>query len=295
MKCAVLGHKGFIGSHMVEFLKSKGHSVQTVDGMDLRKFDCAAAAVVGCDQVYHFAANMGGVGYFSKEQYSPFMDNMQIDMNVIKACEQYGVKTLFYPSSACIYSPSKEPLSEWMLLESNQPDQSYGLEKLTITKMAQHAPFDMNVGILHTIYGIGQTSLPPKAKFPAEMAEKVFQSMKTGELEIWGDGNQTRTFLWIDDAIEMIYELTTNGYHVPVNISSEEEVTINDCVSWMCNEMGITPKIVHNLDKPSGRKTRGADMSLWKTDMRYRPKTSTEEGFRRLIKDVYARHFNPNS
>ena len=295
MKIAVTGARGFIGSNMVKFLKKKGHEVKTYDLLDLRKFDCAAEAVVGCDQVYHFAANMGGVGYFSKEQYTPFMDNMQMDINIIKACEMYGVKKLFYPSSACIYSPSEVPLFEQMLWKSSRPDQPYGLEKLTITKMAPLLPVETKVGILHTIYGIDQDYNPPKAKFPAEMARKVVEAMKTGVIEVWGGGEQTRTFLWIDDAVEMIYEAMMGKMVLPVNISSEEEVTINQCVEWMCDEMGIKPKILHDLNQPSGRINRGANMNLWNSVYTYRPKVSPEEGFKKLVRGVYDRLNNTDS
>ncbi len=283
LKYAVLGSNGFIGSHMVNFLKKKNYDVKEVSGVDLRVYKNVLKALKNIDIVFHFAADMGGVGYFSKEQYLPFVNNMQIDINVIKACDENKVKKLFYPSSACAYSPSDKPLEEEMLNKSYKPDQMYGWEKLSIIKLAPTLPFDMRVGVLHTIFGEGQTWKGKKAKFPPQIVYKAIEAMKSKEIEIWGDGNQTRTFLYIDDAIEMIFEIVnSNKYYGPVNISSDEVVTVGECVDWICNYLKIKPLYKFNLNKPTGVMFRGSNNDKFKKYYKHRQKYSTKDGFIKL-------------
>ena len=281
----VTGHNGFLGSRMVEYLKKRGeHTVQVGSDHDLRNYDDVLDLLENAEYVFHFAANMGGVGYFSKHEYQPFLDNMQIDLNILKACEELGVKRLFYASSACAYSPSLFPLKESMLEYSHQPDKLYGWEKLTITKVAAKAPFEVRVGILHTIYGEGQQHEGEKAKFPPALALKAIRAIRTDQLEVWGDGEQTRTFLHVDDAIQMMYEVMfATEYHGAVNISSTEQVKINQCVEWVCEYLNIKPAIVHNMEAPVGTYNRGADMSKFHQYYQYRQQISTKEGFCRLI------------
>lgn len=285
MSIVITGHKGFIGSHMLKFLRDRGeHSIIIATDHDLRSLADTIDLFSGAEYVFHFAADMGGVGYFSEHQYNPFINNMIIDLNVIRACEVCGIKRLFYPSSACAYSPSTKPLKESMLEKSYDPDKLYGWEKLSILKLAEHAPFEIRVGVLHTIFGEGQTWEGKKAKFPPQLAFKALRARVTGKLEIWGDGEQTRTFLHIDDAIKMIYEVMfSKNYYGAVNISSSEEVTINQCVEYVCKYLDINPQVIHNLEAPTGTKTRGADMTKFHKHYSYQQKITTEEGFKKLV------------
>ena len=167
-RASVSGHRGFIGSHMVSFLQGKDYTVHTHTG-DLRNLAIARELVSGADLVFHFAADMGGVGYFSEEQYQPFVANMQIDLNVLKACELEGVSRLFYASSACAYPTDLQTnsgLSEEELVPANA-DQMYGWEKLMLTLLSKYTPFEMRVGLFHTIFGPGQAYMGKKAKFPS--------------------------------------------------------------------------------------------------------------------------------
>ena len=285
-RVSVSGHRGFIGSHMVSFLQGKGYSVHTHTG-DLRNLAIARELVSGVDLVFHFAADMGGVGYFSEEQYQPFVTNMQIDLNVLKACEMEGVSRLFYASSACAYPTHLQTgsgLSEEELVPANA-DQMYGWEKLILTLLSEFTPFETRVGLFHTIFGPGQAYTDKKAKFPAQIAYKALQSKRTGEpIEVWGDGTQTRTFLYIDDAIEKIFEVATvDHYHGPVNISSNEVVSVRECVEWCCEYLRIPSNIRFDLTKPTGVQSRGVNSAKFKSLYTYRDRISTKEGFHRLL------------
>lgn len=292
MKIIVTGEHGFIGSHMATFLKEKGHDVRFIapQGRDLRNYDGLADQFRGVDMVYHFAANMGGVGFFSEHNYQPFVDNILIDTNVFKACHEAGVGRVFYASSACIYPINilKEEfstirLSEQMILPANS-DQMYGWEKLMMTLLAKHAPVDIRVGILNTVFGEGQAWIGDRVKFPPAITYKVLRAKKAGTpITIWGNGNQTRTFLYIEDAVEKIYEIMTSpDYFGEVNIASDEVVTIKECADWLCEIAGITPNYEFDTTKPSGVLSRGIDNRKFEKHYSYRSKTTTRKGFEKL-------------
>lgn len=294
MKIIVTGEQGFIGSHMAAFLVQKGHDVRflTPQGRDLRNYEGLAEQFRGIDMVYHFAANMGGVGFFSENNYQPFIDNAQIDMNVFTACQEAGVGRVFYASSACIYpidiqanENSIPALKETQLLPAHA-DQMYGWEKLMMTLLAKHAPIDIRVGILNTVFGEGQTWIGDRVKFPPAITYKVLQAKKTGApIPIWGNGNQTRTFLYIQDAVEKIYEIMqTSEYFGEVNVASDEVVTIKQCADWLCEIAGISPNYQFDTTKPSGVLARGIDNSKFEKHYTYRSQFTTRQGFENLYR-----------
>lgn len=276
MEIIVTGHKGFIGTNISKRLKQLGHSVITIDG-DLRTCELPVA-----DGLMHFAANMGGVGFFTSEQFNPILDNMLMDARVIKHCQKHKMK-MFYPSSACAYPLTAMnmglELDESLLDSPYEPDQMYGFEKLFITKLSEFADFDLRVGILHTIYGVGQEYKGKRAKFIPQICYK-FKTQD--EIEVWGDGEQTRTFLHIDDAVEMILEVFLKDYNGPVNISGSKEVKINDVVN-MLKEISGKENVIYNKNKPTGPTRRAVDMSKFKSNYKTRERISLFEG----IKGVY--------
>ncbi len=309
-KIIVTGATGFVGSHMVAFLKEKGHYVKAIgtanknhayrkrwyekadviEAVDLRNLNETIHALKGFDFVYHFAADMGGVGYFSQAQYIPFMNNMRIDLNMIEGSIKAGVKRLYYASTACIYpidiqgKEGETPyLNEKMLIPANA-DQMYGWEKLMLTLLSSHSPLDIRVGIMNTIFGEGQEGVGKRAKFPPSIVHKVIHAKKTGKpIEIWGNGKQTRTFLYIEDAIRKIHAVMNRGKNVgPVNIAADEIVTIQQCADWLCEIAGITPAYTYLLDKPSGVLARGIDNKKFYENFGYKNKFTTKEGFKRL-------------
>lgn len=280
----ILGAKGFIGSHMKKFLLHKQFDVRDSHKVNLMNYQNVLATIEKGDIVFHFAADMGGVGYFSRQNYYPFINNMIIDLNVLRACETKKVKRLFYPASACAYPPTTSPLSENMLDEPANPDQMYGWEKLTMIKLSRYSPVDVRIGILHTIFGEKQEWKGEKAKFPPSLVYKALRARKTGKIEIWGDGCQTRTFLHINDALEKIFEVTmSKKNHGPVNISSDEVVSIQQCADWVTEYLGIKPEYVYNLKKPSGFLRRGVDNTKFNKYYKFRSKYSTKQGFQKLV------------
>lgn len=313
-KVAITGASGFLGSNMVRFLKQKNLYVRAIlrrVNTDTKRLYSLADEVVcfdlsdskkcdsvfkGIDHVYHFAADMGGVGYFSKEQYIPFVSNMRMDLCVMESCRKNGVKRLFYPSSACAYPvdavkrfKKREKLSETMFVPAN-PDQMYGWEKLVMLIASEYTPFETRVGVLHTIFGPGQQWEGKRAKFPPAIVHKVIQSKFNNiPIHIWGNGKQVRTFLYITDALEKIYRvMNKKGYWGPVNISSDEQVTIKQCVDWLCQYAGIKPKYIYEIDKPTGVLLRGVDNKKFNTRYAYKNKVTTKKGFAMLYDAIYA-------
>ncbi len=288
MKVAVTGVSGFIGSHMLKFLEDKRHKVRPVT-RDLRRY--SESIFQDIDWVFHFAANMGGVGFFNKHNYQPFIDNMRIDLNVLEACKAAGVKRLFYPASACVYPVNIQAteghtpqLREDMLIPANS-DQMYGWEKLMMILLAKEAPLDVRVGILNTVFGEGQSWEGERAKFPPAITHKVLEAKQTGKpIQIWGNGKQTRTFLYIQDALEKIYEvMSSDQYNGEVNIASDEVVTVQQVADWLCEHAGIEPNYEYDLEKPSGVLARGIDNSKFNWHYKYRDKFTTRQGFERLF------------
>jgi nucleoside-diphosphate-sugar epimerase len=153
-----------------------------------------------------------------------------------------------------------------------------------MTKLSSSTPFEMRVGVLHTIFGEGQLWEGEKAKFPPALVAKVIRNKKFGTpIELWGDGTQKRTFLYVGDAIEMMYEVATaKEYFGPVNISSEEIVSVTQCATWVCEHAGVPATFHYNPDKPSGAHSRGVDMDWYNRHYLYRPLVSTQEGFSRM-------------
>lgn len=312
LRFAVTGASGFLGSNMIQFLKQKKHWVRAVirkenkitgklyrladdvKHADLSDLKSTIEAFRNIDYVFHFAADMGGVGYFSEEQYYPFVTNMQMDLNVVKACDTRKIKRLFYPSSACAYPVDaakrlrKTPkLKEDMFIPSN-PDQMYGWEKLIMILLSEHAPVETRVGVLHTIFGAGQEWEGQRAKFPPAITYKVITaSQKKQPIHIWGDGTQLRTFLYITDALEKIYEvMMSHKYYGPVNISNDEQVTVKQCADWLCEFAGVKPKYIFEKNKPTGVLLRGVDNTKFNKYYKYKNRINTKEGFKMIYEYI---------
>lgn len=319
MRVVVTGGGGFIGSHVAHALNARGADVTTADikypeirrewwqcarnmSYDLRVKDNARLAIEGADYVYHFAADMGGVGYFhSDKDPKAAATNMRIDLNVLDACQHYSVP-FFYASSACAYPtrPTYLGLLEHDLREDmlggGPADAMYGEEKRFMAMLLAHEPL-ARVGIFHTIYGPGQEWDGQRAKFPPAICRKVKEAARPlvgdgftdntpmlSPIEIWGDGSQTRTFLYIDDAVEKITAIAeAPDYAGPVNVGSDEVVTVKQCADWLCEHAGIEPNYRFDTSKPVGVVDRGCDNTLY--NQRYgRPsQTTAREGLGRLF------------
>ncbi len=304
----VCGAGGFIGGHLVNRLKDEGYWVRGVDLKenewgnmnaddfvlgDLRDPQvCARLFDRPIDEVYQLAADMGGAGYiFTGEHDADVMHNSAlINLNIAKLCVEHKVKKVFYSSSACIYpaynqqDPSNPKCSEDSAYPA-MPDSEYGWEKLFSERLylAFMRNYGLNVRIarLHNIFGPKGTWRGGREKAPAAICRKVAMAKDGGEIEIWGDGNQTRSFLYIDECIEGIRRLMESDFPGPVNIGSEEMVTINQLVDMVCEIAGKHLKKRHDLTKPQGVRGRNSDNRLIREKLGWAPSMPLKEGLRR--------------
>jgi GDP-D-mannose 3', 5'-epimerase len=300
----VCGAGGFIGSHMVKRLKYEGFWVR---GADLKypEFNDTVADdfIVGdlrdpllCeritdkpfDEVYQFAADMGGAGFvFTGENDAAIMHNSaMINLNMLESCHKRNIKRIFYSSSACIYpeynqmDPENPKCSEDSAYPA-APDSEYGWEKLFSERLylSYHRNYGMEVRIAryHNIFGPEGTWAGGREKAPAALCRKVAKAPDGGEIEIWGDGRQTRSFLYIDDCLEGTIRLTRSDVAEPVNIGSEEMVTINQLAGMVMELAGKHLSIKH-IPGPLGVRGRNSDNRLIKEKLGWEPVVSLREG-----------------
>jgi len=301
-KVLVTGGCGFIGSHLVKKLVALGAKVTVADDLsagkienvkevlpkiefykwDLRDPFLARATCANTKYLFHLAANMGGIGYITTNA-AILRDNLTIDVNMLQAARGYEVKRLLYPSSACIYpvykqeSSNVQPLKEEEFLPA-QPDTLYGWEKL-MAEMLFSTSFDARICRLHNVYG-PYSSFGERGKAPMHLIMKAIKHPKP-PFEIWGDGKQTRSFLYVDDCVDGLLKLMASGYRQPVNIGSDRMVTINELAEMIIRISGKDIKPSYDLSKPQGVRGRNADITLAKRVLGWKPKITLEEGLRR--------------
>lgn len=303
----VTGGKGFIGSHLVNFLKDQGHYVRNVDirdfsylktnedefkRWDLRHRINCFRAVKNIDWIFNLAADMGGIGYISDYNASVMQNNISINSGMLDAATHENVSRYFFSSSACTYpreiqqKPFSPPLKESDVLPAH-PDSSYGWEKLFTELMCKSYEHDYGLPVriarFHNIYGTHTTYKGGQEKAPAALCRKVLEA--TDHIIVWGDGKQTRSFLYIDDCIEAFYKLIQSSYSDPLNIGTDRDICIDGLAKLV---MKIADKqhlkIVHDITKPQGVRGRNADLTLVKQVLNWQPKISLEEGMIRLYR-----------
>jgi len=306
-KALVCGAGGFIGNHMVTRLKEEGFWVRGVDLKysefretdaddfvisDLRDpYICRQIVDQKFEEVYQFAADMGGAGYiFTGENDADVMHNSgTINLNMLDACHKRNVKRIFYSSSACMYpeynqlDPDNPNCAEDSAYPA-APDSEYGWEKLFSERL--YLAFHRNHGIeariarYHNIFGPEGTWDGGKEKAPAAMCRKVAMAEDGGEIEIWGDGKQTRSFLYIDECLEGTIRLTRSDWTGPVNIGSDEMVTINQLADIAMEIAGkkLTKK---HIEGPLGVRGRNSDNRLIEEKLGWRPSQLLAEGLRK--------------
>jgi len=308
MKTAlVCGAGGFIGSHMVKRLKKEGLWVRGID-LKYPEFDETAADdfIIGdlrdpvmCrtaidrrfDETFQFAADMGGAGFvFTGENDADIMHNSgTINLNVLDACVKRNVKRVFYSSSACIYpeynqlDPDNPNCAEDSAYPAN-PDSDYGWEKLFSERLylAFHRNYGMEVRIAryHNIFGALGTWTGGREKAPAAMCRKVAETPDGGEMEMWGDGKQTRSFMYVDECLEGTLRLTRSDWTGPVNIGSDEMVTIKELAEMAMRIAGKQLNIKH-IPGPLGVRGRNSDNNLIEKRLGWRPTFKLEDGMRK--------------
>ena len=317
----VLGGGGFIGNHLVNRLKDEGFWVRAVDlkqpdfqdsraddfvGGNLHSQELCGRVMLGPDQpwqndpqgsfdeVYQLAADMGGAGYiFTGDNDAEIMQNSAtINLNVAYWASMYGVKKLFYSSSACMYpehnqlDPDNPNCAEESAYPAD-PDSEYGWEKLFSERLylSYMRNKDLNVRIarFHNIFGPLGTWDRGKEKAPAAVCRKVAHAKNGGEIEIWGDGTQTRSFLYIDECIEGIRRLMDSDFSGPVNIGSDEMVTINQLVDYACEIANKRLTKMH-ISGPLGVKGRNSDNNLIKDKLGWAPSEPLKVGLEKTYK-----------
>jgi len=299
-KALVLGGGGFIGSHMVNQLKSEGFWVRAVDLKfpefsetnaddfiqgDLRDpIVCREAVDTKFDEIYQFAADMGGAGFvFTGENDADIMHNSAlINLNILEACLRRNSKRIFYSSSACMYPEHNQldplnPNCEESSAYPANPDSEYGWEKLFSERLylafQRNYGLSVRIGRYHNIFGPEGTWCGGREKAPAAICRKVAQAEDKTSIEIWGDGNQTRSFLIIDECIQGTLKLMRSTCSEPINIGSDEMVTINGLVDMVSEIAGKKISKKH-ITGPVGVRGRNSDNRLIKEKLDWAPSNS---------------------
>ncbi|MDD4279897.1 MAG: NAD-dependent epimerase/dehydratase family protein [Candidatus Sumerlaeales bacterium] len=314
-RCAlVLGAGGFIGSHLVERLKSEGYWVRGVDLKkpeyspskaddfivgDLRHFQVMDEVMDSfITEVYQLAADMGGAGFiFTGDHDSEVMHNSaMINLNTLEAMVRHGVKKVFYSSSACIYpesaqmDPENPGLKESLAYPAG-PDSEYGWEKLFSERLymayGRNHGIEVHIARFHNIYGPEGTWEGGREKAPAAMCRKAAMTPDGGEIEMWGDGKQTRSFLYIDECLEGVRRLCESDFMGPVNIGSDEMITINGLAEMAFRLAGKRINIKH-IPGPLGVRGRNSENTLIKEKLGWAPDYPLERGMAKTYEWIHA-------
>lgn len=303
----VTGAGGFIGSHLVNYLSRKGYWVRGVDvvhsefmtpdydefrQLDLRRWEHCLKATEGIDEVYSLAANMGGIGFIETVHAEVLHDNVLINTHMLEAARQHGVKRYFYSSSACIYPTYRQGDTHCPGLREDEaypaaPDNEYGWEKLYTERMCaayrRDHGLETRIARFHNIFGPYGTYQGGREKAPAAMCRKAAEVEDGGTFEIWGDGKQTRSFCYIDDCVEGVYRLMRSDHREPLNIGSDELVTIEDLADIALALAGKRVVKRHLTDKPQGVRGRNSDNTRLRKVLGWVPQVTLADGMARTF------------
>ena len=299
----VTGAGGFIGHHLVSYLKARGYWVRGVDlklpeytpvdadefeVLDLRRWEaCQQAVAGGIDHVYGLAADMGGMGFISAHHAEILHNNALINLHMLEAARAAGVSRYLYSSSACIYPEHLQTDADVRPLREDDaypaaPQDAYGWEKLITEKLCEYYTHDygMETRIVrfHNIYGPLGTYDGGREKVPAALCRKIALVEDGGEIEIWGDGEQTRSFCHIDDCVEGIYRLMQSDYGEPLNLGRDEMVSINELARIILAIAGKQDVSLKHIDGPQGVRGRNSDNTRLREVLGWEPSISLQEG-----------------
>lgn len=314
MKILVAGAGGFIGGHLTAELLKQGHQIRAVDKkpqwqwyqrsgqaenltLDLQGYEACIQAVNGCDAVYNLAADMGGMGFIELNK-GLCMLSVLINTHLLMAARHCGASQFFYASSACVYAGYKQKTTDNPGLKEEDaypadPEDGYGWEKLFSERMCRHFMEDFNtrtrVARFHNVYGPHGTYDGGREKAPAAICRKVIAAKLSGakEIEIWGDGLQTRSFQYIDDCILGIQKIMASEIKVPINLGSSEMVSINQLVDMVEDIAGIKLKRSYNLGAPKGVRGRSSDNTLIQQLLGWEPSITLRAGMEKTYAWIY--------
>ncbi len=302
----VTGAGGFIGHHLVTYLKQHNYWVRGVDIkepeyepsaadefliLDLRRWEQALQATADIDEVYALAADMGGMGFISGNHAQIMHNNLLINVHTLEAAHTNGVQRYLFTSSACVYPEYRQleanvtPLKEEDTYPA-QPQDAYGWEKLTSERLCLHYQEECNIETrtvrFHNIFGPLGTWEGGREKVPAALCRKIALAKLTGnpEIEIWGDGEQTRSFCYVDDCVEGIYRLMRSDYHEPLNLGQDRLVSINQLADIIADIAGIQV-VKRHVPGPQGVRGRNSDNTRLRQVLGWEPQISLEEGLAR--------------
>jgi nucleoside-diphosphate-sugar epimerase len=300
-KAVVFGGGGFIGSHLVKRLKLEGYWVRAIDLKkpefspsqaddfivgDLRDPSTTRQATQNMDEVYQLAADMGGMGFISGKHDADIMHNSAlINLNTVSAC-QHSKPKIFFSSSACVYPQHNQndpnnPICTESSTYPASPDSEYGWEKLFSERLyqsfARNYTLNIRIARFHNIFGPEGTWRGGREKAPAALCRKVAEAQNNNQIEVWGPGDQTRSFLYINECLEGIRRLMQSNISCPINIGSDEMISINDLAKLI---ISISNKNLHlkNVPGPEGVRGRSSDNTLIKQQLNWSPSEPLRNG-----------------
>ena len=314
-KILVAGGGGFIGGHMVADLLARGHTdIRVVDckplfqwhqtfpqveniRADLQQLDACRSAARDARYVINLAADMGGMGFIETHR-AECMLSVLISTHMLVAAREMGVERLFYSSSACVYAAEKQVNTDVVALREQDaypamPEDGYGWEKLFSERLCRHFREDYGlatrVARYHNVYGPHGTYEGGREKAPAAICRKVIEAKRSGlgEIEIWGDGNQTRSFMYIDDCINGTHRILDSDEIEPLNLGSDRLVTINQLVDIVEAIAGVRLRRVYNLSAPQGVRGRNSDNTLINERLGWAPSITLEHGLEQTYRWIY--------
>lgn len=298
----VTGAGGFIGHHLVTHLVRNGYIVRGVDLkypeyepsaakefelLDLRDFDNALIATRGVTEVYHLCADMGGIGYIAASHADIARNNSRTNLNTLEAARLNGVNRFLFSSTACVYPQYLQRAADVTPLKEEDaypadPDEGYGWEKLFTEKLCQYYRedyhFETRVVRFHNVYGPLGTYAGGKEKVPAAICRKVAMVPDGGEVEVWGDGQQSRSFMYIDDCVDAVHRIMRSDYPYPLNVGTDELVTIDHLVDLVAALAGKRITKRHDRSKPQGVRGRNCDNTRLRQVLEWEPRTPLKVG-----------------
>lgn len=309
----VTGAGGFIGHHLTSSLVERGYRVRGVDleqpayeptrahefrRLDLRRWENCLDALADVDEVYHLAATMGGIGFIESHKAVIVRDNTLIDTHVLEAARLRNVRRLVYTSSACVYplrlqdAANVRPLREEDVYPAD-PEDGYGWQKLSTERLCRHYRDDFGLETrvvrCHNVFGPLGTFDGGREKSPAAICRKVALARDGDDIEVWGDGEQTRSYCYVDDCVEGLHRLMQSDHYEPLNLGQDRLISVNGLVDLVAAIAGKRLGKRYDRSRPQGVRGRNSDNTRLRAVLGWEPQTSLEEGLRRTYAWISAR------